>query len=109
MTDTQTYGSFTHSFLSRFRDDFTKLSCISFPILSGYLPGQFDADDARSVKKALNDALLLQSLSELSTLTVPIQPSTTWASGAWCDALNLNVRLFSFSSLRDLYIEEYIA
>lgn len=91
MNDTASFGSFTHAFFSRFRDEFTKLPSLSFPILSGYLPGRFDTDDARGMKKALNDALVLQGLSELSTLTVPLQPPASWSNGEWMDGLNMNV------------------
>ncbi|PSR73009.1 hypothetical protein PHLCEN_2v11113 [Hermanssonia centrifuga] len=40
--------------------------------------------------KALNDALCLQGLSELSSLNVPIQPPSTWTSTGWLDDLNIN-------------------
>lgn len=97
MNDSLTYGGFTHAFLTRFRDDFTKLPCLALPVLSGCLPGKMDVDDARAVKKALNDALLLQSLSDLSTLTVPIQPPSIWSSGRWLQGLNLGVCAVSFA------------
>ena len=45
MNDTSTFGSFTHSFLTRFRDEYTKLPSFSFPILSGVDPQDVDRDD----------------------------------------------------------------
>lgn len=91
MNDTATFGSFTHSFLTRFRYDFTKLPCLTFPILSDSLPGAVDADNPRGIKKVLNDALVLQGLSELSTLTVPLRLPSTWSPTPSFDGLDLNV------------------
>lgn len=102
MNDTPSFGSFTHAFLTRFRDDFVKLPCLSFPVLSGCTPGKVDADDARGIKKALNDALLLQGLSELSTITVPIQPPSVWSSSSWSNNLHLNVRALLCISMTDI-------
>ncbi|KIP06639.1 hypothetical protein PHLGIDRAFT_24463 [Phlebiopsis gigantea 11061_1 CR5-6] len=106
INDAAAFGSFTASFLTRFRDDFTKLSCLSFPILSGCVPGRFDVDDAKSVKKALNDALLLQGLSELSALTVPIQSPTIWSQGSWSDGLDLSLSsIYQTSAILSTHLE----
>ena len=45
MNDTSTFDSFTHAFLTRFRDEFTKLPVLSFPIFAGVNPGHVDPDD----------------------------------------------------------------
>lgn len=107
MSDSLTFGGFTHAFLTRFRDDFAKLPCIAFPVLSGLLPDKIDADDSRAVKKALNDALLVQSLSELSTLTVPVQSPSLWTSGRWSQDLNLtHDSVYQTSALLATHIED---
>lgn len=49
MNDTSTFGSFTHSFLTRFRDEFVKLPSFSFPILSGVDPRVADVDDVSCI------------------------------------------------------------
>ena len=43
--DTSTFGSFVDSFLTSFRDEFPKLSVMSFPLLSNLIPGSIDVDD----------------------------------------------------------------
>lgn len=45
--DTADFGSFINSFLSKFRDEFAKLPCLSFYILSENAPNEVDADDVR--------------------------------------------------------------
>lgn len=45
----------------------------------------------RAMKQALNDALSIQSLCELATMTVPIQSPAGWASGEWQTGVNLDV------------------
>lgn len=45
MNDTSTFGGFTSSFLTAYRDEFPKLSCLVFPILSHSLPFSVGADD----------------------------------------------------------------
>lgn len=47
MNDTSTFGSFVNAFLARFRDDFVKLPCLSFSVLSASAPSKVDADDVR--------------------------------------------------------------
>ena len=47
MNDTATFGSFTTVFLTKFRDEFVKLPCISFSALSEFDPGQLEVDDVR--------------------------------------------------------------
>ncbi|EKM52417.1 uncharacterized protein PHACADRAFT_211670 [Phanerochaete carnosa HHB-10118-sp] len=107
MNDSLTFGGFTHSFLTRFRDDFAKLPCLSFPVLSGSVPGMADVDDSRAVGKALNDALLLQSLSDLSTLTVPIQPPSLWSSSTWLRDLNLTFdSVYQTSAILATHVED---
>ena len=43
--DTATFGSFTCSFLTQFRDEFSKLVTFSFPVLSGVAPKNIEVED----------------------------------------------------------------
>ena len=45
----------------------------------------------RGIRKALNDALCIQGLNELSTMTVPLQSPTTWRPGPWTAELTTDV------------------
>lgn len=47
--DTATFGSFTDSFLTSFRDEFSKLSILSFPLLSEAISKPLDLDDVSPV------------------------------------------------------------
>ncbi|KAL6308792.1 Misato segment II tubulin-like domain-containing protein [Sparassis latifolia] len=106
MHDTATFGGFTDSLLTVIRDDFPKLPCLAFPLLSGATPGSFDVEDALSFRRAINDALCLRSLDSLSTLTVPIQSPSTWAPGDWLGGINLNrTSLYHTSAIVSAHIE----
>lgn len=83
MNDTADFGSFTHSFLTSFRDEYVKLPCITFPFLSHRSPQQGDALDTQAMVSLIDDALYLRSLYELSEMTTPIQSPSSWASSAW--------------------------
>jgi hypothetical protein len=43
--DTATFGSFIDSFLTSFQDEFSKLSVLSFDLLSDSLPASVDVND----------------------------------------------------------------
>lgn len=45
MNDTTTFGGFTHSFLTAFRDEFMKLPCWTFSMLSDCIPSTLNVDD----------------------------------------------------------------
>ncbi|KAI0085539.1 Misato segment II tubulin-like domain-containing protein [Irpex rosettiformis] len=87
--DTATFGSFTNVLLTKLRDGFSKLPCVTFPCLSSSIPGKIDVDNIREIKLALNDALVLQGLCELDTTTVPLQSPATWTAGEWRKDMNL--------------------
>lgn len=42
---------------------------------------------------ALNDALCMRGLENMSTLNVPVQAPATWQRTDWLDDLNLDVRM----------------
>jgi len=47
--------------------------------------------DIGELDKALNDALCLQGLNELSTMTVPLQSPCNWQPGPWTAELTTDV------------------
>ncbi|KAJ7868755.1 mtDNA inheritance protein Dml1 [Mycena olivaceomarginata] len=77
MHDTSTFGSFVDAFLTSVRDDFAKLPLFSWSLLSDATPFK-PMDNKRGVRKLVNDALTMRSLSEMSSISVPIQSPTTW-------------------------------
>ncbi|KAJ7258754.1 mtDNA inheritance protein Dml1 [Mycena haematopus] len=77
MHDTSTFGSFVDAFVTLLRDDFAKMPLLSFPLLSDAIPSK-PVDNLLGVRKLVNDALALRSLSEMSSMNIPIQPPTTW-------------------------------
>lgn len=78
MEDTTTFGSFIDSFLTSFREGFSKVSVLNFNFLAGCTPGRVQVDDIRERRKALNDALFLRSMDELAVFNVPIQSPSSW-------------------------------
>ncbi|CAK5270363.1 unnamed protein product [Mycena citricolor] len=78
MHDTASFGSFVNSLMLSLRDEFTKLPMITLPLLSDAVP-QISLEDKSAVRKAVNDAFVLRSLSELSSMTVALQSPTTWS------------------------------
>lgn len=49
MNDAASFGSFTNSFVSDFRDDFVKLPIITFLILSEPKPVEIDVDNVTPI------------------------------------------------------------
>jgi hypothetical protein len=45
----------------------------------------------QGIRKALNDALCLRDLNELSTMTVPLQSPSNWQRGPWTAELTTDV------------------
>ncbi|KAF8194333.1 Misato segment II tubulin-like domain-containing protein [Mycena galopus ATCC 62051] len=77
MHDTSTFGSFVDAFSTSLRDDFGKMPLFSFPLLSAETPFK-PVDNQLALRKLVNDALTVRSLSETSSMSVPIQSPTTW-------------------------------
>ncbi|KAK7001822.1 protein dml-1 [Favolaschia claudopus] len=77
MHDTMTFGSFVDALLTAVRDDFAKLPLLSWPLLSDTVPLKL-TDNGLGVRKVINDALALRSMSEMSFMTVPIWSPATW-------------------------------
>ncbi|KAH8101289.1 tubulin nucleotide-binding domain-like protein [Cristinia sonorae] len=105
MNDTSTFGGFTHSFLSAFRDEFTKLPSWTFSFLSDSIPVSLNVDDPRSIMKALNDALCLQGLNGLSTMTIPFYSPLLWEKGSWLSEIDLKDSLFQSASIISTHVE----
>ncbi|KAI0339177.1 tubulin nucleotide-binding domain-like protein [Trametopsis cervina] len=104
LNDTATFGSFTNAFLIKFRDDFTKLPCLAFPSLSRNMPQHVDADNG--IKQVINDALSLQALCELATITTPLQSPHLWNTGDWLDGVDFDRdSLYHSSALLSAHIE----
>ncbi|KIM89767.1 hypothetical protein PILCRDRAFT_767219 [Piloderma croceum F 1598] len=76
--DTATFGSFIDSFLTSFRDEFSKLSVLSFDLLSDSSPASVDVNDHSRRRKVLNDALCLRSINELRSMSIPVQSPLSW-------------------------------
>jgi len=90
-TDNASFGSFANSFLTAFRDEFPKHPTLMFSVLSDAVPGDLDVDDMRGIRKALNDALCMHGLNELSSMTVPLQSPSNWRPGPWTAELTTDV------------------
>ncbi|KAI0300473.1 Misato segment II tubulin-like domain-containing protein [Multifurca ochricompacta] len=105
-TDNASFGSFTNSLLTAFRDEFPKQPTLTFAVLSDAVPGDLDVDDLLGTRKALNDALCLQGLNDLSTMSVPLQSPSSWLLGPWTEELNTNLRsLYDTSAILSAHFE----
>ncbi|KAF8491409.1 tubulin domain-containing protein [Gautieria morchelliformis] len=88
--DTPSFGSFTVSLLSRFRDEYPKLPVLSFCSLSRHDPAEVNLENTPGCVNALNDALTLNELAALLTLVVPLQSPTTWCRRPWSEHLKVD-------------------
>ncbi|KAF8483626.1 tubulin nucleotide-binding domain-like protein [Russula ochroleuca] len=105
-TDNAFFGSFANSLLTAFRDEFPKQPTLIFAVLSDAVPGELDVDDMRGIRKALNDALCLQGLNELSTMTIPLQSPSSWRPGPWTAELTTDLRSpYDTSGILSAHIE----
>ncbi|KAI9511509.1 tubulin nucleotide-binding domain-like protein [Russula earlei] len=91
-TDNASFGSFVNSLLMAFRDEFPKQPTLMFAVMSDVVPGNLEIDDVRGIRKALNDALCLRGLNELSTMTVPLQSPSNWRPGSWTAELTTDLQ-----------------
>lgn len=44
------------------------------------------------IRKAVNDAMCLRGLNEISSMNIPLQNPLNWRGGPWLDGLDLDVR-----------------
>ncbi|KAM5532691.1 hypothetical protein V8D89_013660 [Ganoderma adspersum] len=104
-SDCATFGGFTDAFLTAFRDECPKLPSLAFSFLSNASNVPVTAEEPGAVK-AINDALCLRSLENLSTLNVPIQHPSTWKQGGWLETLSLDLQSpYQTSALVSTHIE----
>ncbi|KAF8639297.1 hypothetical protein AX17_001608 [Amanita inopinata Kibby_2008] len=90
INDVETFGGFTNSLLTTFRDEFSKTSSLVIPFLSDALHSLPGITEANARRKILNDALYLRSLSELSSMNIPLQTPSTWPSHPWPHLINFD-------------------
>ncbi|PCH42910.1 tubulin nucleotide-binding domain-like protein [Wolfiporia cocos MD-104 SS10] len=106
LNETATFGGFIDAFLTSFRDEFPKLACLSFPLLSNSAPRKTDADDDLSLRRTINDALCLRSLDTLASMSVPLQTPSLWAPGPWLDGTSVELRsIYHTSAVLSAHIE----
>ncbi|KAI0254449.1 hypothetical protein BJV78DRAFT_1184394, partial [Lactifluus subvellereus] len=105
-TDNSSFGSFANALLTAFRDEFPKQPTLMFAVLSDSVPENLDVEDIRGIRKALNDALCLHGLNELSTMTIPLQSPNNWVHGPWTAELITNLRdLHETSAIMSAHFE----
>ncbi|KAI0759132.1 tubulin nucleotide-binding domain-like protein [Fomes fomentarius] len=90
INDCATFGGFTDAFLTVLRDDLPKSASITFPLLSNASIKLVSADGQLEAMNALNDALCMRGLENMSTLNVPVQAPATWRRTDWLDDLDLD-------------------
>jgi hypothetical protein len=111
MNDTASFGSFVNSLLVSLRDEYVKLPSLNFPFMSDAVPRHIEIDDVRAdrlqlrailmlfqvsgTRKVINDAQYLRSLSDLSSMSIPIQSPSTWIKNSWTSHLNVDVGGFT--------------
>ncbi|KAJ7205182.1 mtDNA inheritance protein Dml1 [Mycena pura] len=76
--DTPKFGSFATSLLTSLRDEGTKAPVLALPLLSNIVMPFNHVETRLSTRKVVNDALVLRDLSELASVSIPIQPPTAW-------------------------------
>ncbi|KAI0049602.1 tubulin nucleotide-binding domain-like protein [Auriscalpium vulgare] len=104
--DSDSFGAFSISFLTAFRDEYPKVSSLAFPVLCAAVPGDIDLDDARGTRNAFNDALLFRALNELSTMNIPLQNPRLWTTGSWSDGFESTLRTpYETSAILSAHIE----
>ncbi|KAI0254442.1 tubulin domain-containing protein [Lactifluus subvellereus] len=105
-TDNSSFGSFANALLTAFRDEFPKQPTLMFAVLSDSVPEDLEVEDIRGIRKALNDALCLHGLNELSTMSIPLQSPNNWVHGPWTAELITNLRdLHETSAIMSAHFE----
>ncbi|KAJ6565727.1 Misato segment II tubulin-like domain-containing protein [Mycena sp. CBHHK59/15] len=107
MHDTSTFGSFMNSFLTSLHDEFLKLPLLAWPLLSNPGLSFVNTDAQRETRKIVNDALVLRSLAELSSISIPIQSPTSWPDEL-CTNIYMNAskaHLYHTSAILSAHIE----
>ncbi|GLB45716.1 putative tubulin domain containing protein [Lyophyllum shimeji] len=107
INDTPTFGGFINSFLTSFRDQYLKIPCLVFPLLSDAVSKRVvPSDDSTGTRKIINDALYLRSLDELASMSVPIQLPNAWPTEAWCPYLTAELNnTYHVSAILSAHVE----
>ncbi|KAF9245655.1 tubulin domain-containing protein [Melanogaster broomeanus] len=103
--DMPTFGGFSDSFLTAFRDEYPKATILSFACLSNTAPSDVNLENSFQTKQVLNDTLSMRSLSELCDLTVPILPPPRWENKSWFSTHDINKSLYQCSAVLSAHIE----
>ncbi|KIJ66438.1 hypothetical protein HYDPIDRAFT_87038 [Hydnomerulius pinastri MD-312] len=106
MQDTPSFGGFSHSMLTSFRDEYPKATIVSFACLSSIAPNEVDLGESPQIKQVLNDSLSLRSLSELCDMTIPIRAPSRWPQNFWFTGENLDQKsLYQCSAVLSANVE----
>ncbi|KAF9225313.1 tubulin nucleotide-binding domain-like protein [Gyrodon lividus] len=104
--DIPTFGGFSNSLLTTFRDEYPKATIMSFACLSHIAPNDVDLGNSLQIKQVLNDSLSMRSLSELCDLTTPILPPPLWQKGSWFSEHEVDYKsLYQYSAVLSAHIE----
>ncbi|KAF8846005.1 tubulin nucleotide-binding domain-like protein [Paxillus ammoniavirescens] len=104
--DMSTFGGFSSSFLTAFRDEYPKATILSFACLSNIAPNDVNLENSSQIKQVLNDSLSMRSLSELCDLTAPILPPPRWEKGSWFSGHRIDHEsLYQFSAILSAHME----
>ncbi|EIW74910.1 tubulin nucleotide-binding domain-like protein [Coniophora puteana RWD-64-598 SS2] len=102
--DTSTFGGFTSAFLNAFRDEYPKLSILSFPVLSEVDPIA-GGPSPESTRHLLSDTLSLRDLSELCDLSIPVQGASRWPNSNNPNLCFDPQRIYEASAVLSAHIE----
>lgn len=104
--DNLTFGSFIDSFINSFRDEFSRLPILSFPLLSQSIPTRSGTEGTqlRDLRFMINDALVLRTYNDMdSALAVPISPSAAWTFPETADKPTVDI--YSASAILCSHLE----
>ncbi|KIK97683.1 hypothetical protein PAXRUDRAFT_135797 [Paxillus rubicundulus Ve08.2h10] len=104
--DVPTFGGFSHSLLTAFRDEYPKATILSFACLSNIAPNDVNLGNSLQIKQVLNDGLSMRSLGELCDLTAPILPPPCWERGSWFSGHRIDHKsLYQSSAVLSSHLE----
>ncbi|PFH48792.1 hypothetical protein AMATHDRAFT_64624 [Amanita thiersii Skay4041] len=89
VNDVDTFGGFTNALLTAFRDEFSKMPTLTIPLLSSALP-TWTGTNTQATTMIINEALYLRSLSEISSMNLPILDPSYWQSDQWSHLVNFD-------------------
>ncbi|KAF8634727.1 hypothetical protein AX15_000741 [Amanita polypyramis BW_CC] len=105
VNDVDTFGGFTNSFLTAFRDDLSKASSLAVPVLSGASFDLPDVSDPQATRSIINDALYVRSLSEIASMCLPVGNPMSWPLNSWSHLMNFNQSIYHLSAVISTHLE----